>query len=342
MDKVVFEGETVLVGDNETLLDALLADGHDVNFGCRSGSCHSCLLVSDDSVENYPVLQVSQENLSDEQKALNYVLACQCFQSIETKRLQQNGSNDISAPPQLRRPDQGRGFQEATITRLSLLKENVLALSIKADLDYHAGQYVQMSLDEKGNSSRCYSLASQPNLDNDLRFHIKVIPDGEFSQRLANSTKIGDRLYINGPLGDCIYQADPSQPLLLAAIGTGLAPIYGILIDALYHNHYGKIHLCIGAKTSSDFYFYEKLIKLAKDNSQVRLHFITLEKDKTTFEFLHQGNIYDYVKENFSNILKESKIYLCGADSFVRKMRRQCFMSGASMSNIKADAFLPS
>ena len=59
-------------------------------------------------------------------------------------------------------------------------------------------------------------------------------------------------------------------------------------------------------------------------------------------EYVKIGSIYDYVKDNFSEVLKESKVYLCGAESFVKKMRRQCFMSGASMSNIKADVFLPS
>jgi len=358
--KVIFEGQSVEVASDKTLLDALLEQGYEVNYGCRAGSCHSCLLVSDDDVTNYPVLKYSQKNLSDEQKSLNYILACQCYESTQTKKIEVHKSN-LPKAPRLHRIGEGLDFQRTIVTSRTYLNDNILGLSLKlpveksqlerSSFDYRPGQYVQLSSNVQGSTTRCYSLASHPELHDELKFHIKILPDGEFSQYLMNDLSLGDTLYIKGPLGDCVYAADSCQTLILSAIGTGLAPIFGILLDALNQNHKGNIHICLGAKAIKDFYFYDQLIDITKKYSQVKLHFVSLSEDDglnlgfkndISPELLNMGDIYDYVKNTFSEELKESKIYLCGAESFVKKMRRLCFMGGANMSDIKADVFLPS
>jgi ferredoxin-NADP reductase len=36
------------------------------------------------------------------------------------------------------------------------------------------------------------------------------------------------------------------------------------------------------------------------------------------------------------------QVYLCGHPDFVKAMQRKCFLAGASLPDIHADAFLPS
>jgi len=35
-----------------------------------------------------------------------------------------------------------------------------------------------------------------------------------------------------------------------------------------------------------------------------------------------------------------TKVFLCGGENFVRKMKKQCFLSGANMGDIHSDTFL--
>jgi ferredoxin-NADP reductase len=56
-------------------------------------------------------------------------------------------------------------------------------------------------------------------------------------------------------------------------------------------------------------------------------------------DFSKQADVYAYCKEAFPD-LAGWRIYLCGADSFVRKMRKHSFLAGAKMADISADSFI--
>jgi hypothetical protein len=40
--------------------------------------------------------------------------------------------------------------------------------------------------------------------------------------------------------------------------------------------------------------------------------------------------------------MKGYRVFLCSAESFTTKMRKLCFLTGAGMRDISADAFIPS
>ena len=51
---------------------------------------------------------------------------------------------------------------------------------------------------------------------------------------LGTEARPGEAVRLQGPVGECFYvPGQPEQPLLLAGTGTGLAPLYGIVRDAL-------------------------------------------------------------------------------------------------------------
>jgi NAD(P)H-flavin reductase len=123
---------------------------------------------------------------------------------------------------------------------------------------------------------------------------------------------------------------------LLAAIGTGLAPIYGIARQALSGGHQTPIHLLVGARNRAGFYLVEELQALAQQYDNLTVHFICQDAAP---DFALQDDIYSYYKQQFAD-LKNWHVYLCGAESFVKKMRKQSFLAGAAMSDISADSFL--
>jgi NAD(P)H-flavin reductase len=137
-------------------------------------------------------------------------------------------------------------------------------------------------------------------------------------------------------MGKCIYAANADQPLLLTAIGTGLAPVYGIVRQALISGHQTPIHLLVGARNRAGFYLVEELQALAQQYDNLTVHFICQDAAP---DFALQDDIYSYYKQQFAD-LKNWQVYLCGAESFVKKMRKQSFLAGAAMSDISADSFL--
>ncbi|MHC5543815.1 2Fe-2S iron-sulfur cluster-binding protein, partial [Singulisphaera rosea] len=44
MTKVTFEGQATELNPGETVLEALLREGHPVPHSCRAGACRSCLM----------------------------------------------------------------------------------------------------------------------------------------------------------------------------------------------------------------------------------------------------------------------------------------------------------
>lgn len=316
MTQLQLDGIVYGVEPEETVLDALLRQGVAIPHGCKAGACQSCMIRSEDGA----IPAAAQVGLKSEHKDKHYFLSCSC---------KPQGDMTLSLTEQVLAKTQAR------VLDVARLGEHVLRIRLESAFDFKAGQYLNIWLDDS--TVRSYSIASSQSLDHSIELHVKLLANGRFSQWADTNLRAGVDLTVQGPLGDCVYrQSDPQQPLLLVGIGTGLAPLYGIIKEAVAQQHQGPIHLVLGARSADGFYLQAELADLQRD-SLVQVDFVCLDDAK---EGDHVGDLYQYVKKRFSSTTGY-RVYLCGAGSFVRKMKRQCFLSGANMSDIHADAFLP-
>lgn len=314
MSCVIFEETTYTLADGESVLDALLRAGKEIPNGCRAGACQSCLMVSDDQIPT-----TAQQGLNESQKQLGYFLSCQCK------------PNDVIS---VKKPD-NIAKTPAVVIDKAPYNDSVIKVTLKSDIQFKPGQYFTLWKDDK--IARSYSTASLCDHSQSIDFHIKKIDNGIFSSWLDEQVIQGDQINIQGPLGQCFYNCtDSEQPILMAAIGTGLAPIIGILKDALTQDHTGPIDLLVGARTATNFYYEKELKEIAQQHNNVSVHWVAQSAEKSAYL---QADIYEYSKALHPST-QGYKIYLCGAESFVKKMKKQCFLSGASMSDIHADAFV--
>lgn len=318
MAHVEFKGGRYALEQGESILDALLRQDVAIPHGCKAGACQTCLMQM---IEGDIPAQ-AQSGLKETQKELHYFLACAC-------KPKEDCLVDFAG-------------QEETKYHLNILEkfplnEHVTCLRIESDMEFKAGQYINIWLDDI--NIRSYSIASVKAIDPYIELHIRMFPDGLFSSRRLQALHEGDTLSIQGPLGECFYSAaDKTQPLLLAGISTGLAPLYGIVKDALSQGHTGPMHLVIGAKEANQFYLSETLEELTKQHDNLTISWIA--KDANENDQVIEGDIYQFIKEAHPST-KGYKVFLCGAESFVRKLKKQCFLAGANMTDIHADAFLP-
>ena len=306
---------------DQSVLDGLLSAGFEIPFGCKGGVCQSCILKSSET----ELPKVSQNGLKQTQIKNGMFLSCRCFPN-----------HDISVSH-----SKPTNITSATITDIVRSHPQVLKVKLDCDIEYTAGQFVTLWKDEK--TARSYSIASTPQIDKNLEFHIKYIKNGAFSSWIKNQATAGSKVKLQGPLGECFYTSEnPDQPILLGGIGTGLAPLFGIVKDALMQHHSGDISLIIGAKNVENFYLLEELKQLQREYKNFRVHFVCLEGEfSSEYSPAHtaSADIYEYIKTTFSS-LAGFKVYLCGADTFVRKAKKLCFLQGANMQDISADTFL--
>ena len=309
----------ITLNPDETVLEGLLRAGFDIPNGCRAGICQSCVLKS----EPEAVPAQAKSGLKPAQTEAGMFLSCCCVPDAPMRVAHTNNHAEAIS---------------AVVKDKVWLNNDILGLQLLPEkpFDYRPGQFITLSNQQ---TSRCYSLASTPNNDF-LELHIKHLDNGELSNWIAENLHSGIEVELRGPFGECFY-TPCEQPLLLAGIGTGLAPLYGILLDALEYGHTQNIHLVLGGKSENHFYMIDRLLEMTEvyDNLSVTFVSQTQPADITGDNF-QQGDVYQWIGGNLKD-LKNYRVYLCGSENFVRKMKKICFLSGAAMQDIQADAFVP-
>ncbi len=310
-----FEDRPVDIAPGETVLAALERAGVDAPSSCRAGNCQTCLHRA---VEGSPPLE-SQSGLTDAQKALGFFLPCVCVP---------NG------PLSIVRPDDAGARKEAVVRSIEPLSHDVIRLRVDADaFTYRPGQFLELIA--RDDLKRHYSLASHPEDDPFLEMHIRLHDNGRMSQHLSD-IKHGDRLHVAGPSGTCFYEGvRADQPMLLIGAGTGLAPLYGVLRDALKQGHRGTIRLYHGARTREGLYLGDALQALDAAHEHVDYRACALDPHAP-----HGGDVSALALEAETDVA-DAAIFLCGGENLVKRLKRDFFMRGASMKNIRSDVFAP-
>ena len=318
MASVQFEDSIVQVPSGSSVLEALLEEGHDIPNSCRAGSCQSCMLQATDG----DIPAAAQRGLKSTYVEQGMFLACCCHPEGDLK-VQKRG--DASAVT-------------GTVVEKSMLNRSVLRLRIETELSYKAGQYVNL-IREDG-LSRAYSIASIP-AEGFLEFHLRVYPDGQFSRWAQDTLEVGQTLDVQGAFGDCFYTPmEQGDALLLGGTGTGLAPLYGIVRDALKQGHLGEIHLFAGAKTVDELYLVDELVELANTYPTLSFTPVVMVDGGALPEGTQVGDINAVIKEAYPNT-SGMRAYFCGSESRVKSLRKQTFLGGASMQAIFCDLFTP-
>jgi NAD(P)H-flavin reductase/ferredoxin len=319
MPSVTYEGQRYELEEGESILETLLRNKVVVPNSCRTGVCQSCLMQA----AMGPVPPRAQAGLKDTLKARGFFLSCVCQPAEHLEARLAGAEVQVSA----------------TLSALESLGAGVLRVRVRCatGLDHRAGQYV--SVLRADGLARSYSIANLPE-EGDLELHVRRIPSGRMSGWLHDEARVGDPVRLMGPAGECFYVGGrPEQPLLLVGTGTGLAPLYGIVRDALNQGHTGPIWLFHGARDLGGLYLVDELRALASRSLQLHYRPCVIEGDPTGD--LQVGSIDQLVFSQHPK-LAGWRVFLCGDPRLVFALRKRVLLAGASMKDIHADAFLHS
>ncbi|MBB6285487.1 NAD(P)H-flavin reductase [Pseudomonas sp. SJZ103] len=296
---------SVATGSN--LLDALNQAGVAVPYSCRAGSCHACLVRCQGEVEDQ-----QPDALSPAQRQEGWRLACQC-QVIGDLQVEAFDPLRDGLPAQV----VGADWLSASVLRLRLQPER--------GLRYRAGQHLVVWA---GQVARPYSLASLPQEDAFLEFHIDCRQPGAFSDA-ARALSAGDRLRL-GELRGGALQYDPdwqSRPLWLLASGTGLGPLWGVLREALRQDHQGAIRLIHLAHDADGHYLAGPLAELAARHPNLTVELWTAAESAQALAQLRL-------------VSRQTLALLCGHPVSVEAFSKRLFLAGLPRNQLLADVFL--
>jgi len=239
-------GHQLQVKDHESVLDAALREkGSVLPYGCRSGTCGSCMgtLLAGQVV--YP--EGRPPGLSEREEAEGKALLCQARPGsdlvIEAREVKTSSDISVKTLP-------------CRVEQRELLAPDVMRLFLRLPsterLQFLAGQYVDILLAD--GRRRGFSLANPPHADDLLELHVRHVPDGFFTGYIFERMKDKALLRFQGPLGTFFLREDSPRPAILMGGGTGFAPLKGMLEHAFHVGWDRPLHLYWGARAKVDLY----------------------------------------------------------------------------------------
>ena len=314
MPRVTYQNTAVDIADTESVLDGLENAGFAIPFSCRSGLCQSCMMQADS-----PPPASAQDGLSNNQISQHFFLACSCYPQTD---MEVNLIGDTNRT-------------QGIVVDKYLLNEQVMCLQIEADCRWFPGQYINLWHDDI--QGRSYSIASRCDDKKIMELHIKRHEQGLVSRWVHDQLQPGQAVTLSKPMGNCFYSDEhEDKPLLMAATGTGLAPLYGILLEALARKHNAPIKLYAAAGEPSGLYYVDELKKLAATHTNIE--YIPCVRRNAGDSGYIEEDVVPLVKERHQS-LKGWKIFLCGSIDMIKQLQRHSFFQGAAVTDILVDAF---
>ncbi len=309
MPTISFEGNHYPSQSGETILETLLRNGALLPSKCKTGACRTCMVRV---IAGTPPA-AGQAGLKDTMAAQGHILPCSC-----------QPEGDITLG-HINMADHEVTLTVSDITPLGT-GEVRIRFTCNEPLSYRPGQYINL-VRPSDELVRSFCLASAPDEDGFLEIHVARTADGKMSRWLCDELQIGATVGCYGPAGDCFYlPGKHDSPLLMVAIGSGLAGIYGILRDALKHGHTGHaIHL-IHAAEPTRHYLSESLSSLAAQHPNLTITECGPDKDDLT------QSIKAIAADGTD--LSGWRAYACGDPAKVKAVQKTAFLNGIAMADI--------
>ncbi|MBK8260410.1 MAG: 2Fe-2S iron-sulfur cluster binding domain-containing protein [Nannocystis sp.] len=315
-----YEGREIPIEEGETALSACARAGIVIPSSCLSGACQSCLVRA----RSGEIPAAAQVGLGPAKKALGCLLACLC---------RPTGALELEALD-------ASSEYKATIAAVERLAPTIVRVRLRMDdeMSYRPGQFV--TLLRADGLARAYSIASLPS-EATIELHVREVRGGQMSGWLADPARVGEAVRLRGPAGECFFTSEAlSRPLVMVGVGTGLAPLWGIVRDALAQGHAGPITLLHGARVIEDLYLRGPLTALARAHPGLDLRLCALHGEGDAEVTI--GEIDALAKSTVAAMpgRASARAFVCGDPAMVARLKKGLFLAGLSLREIVGDAFV--
>ena len=217
-------GHEYFVNGNDSILEAGLKAGLNLDYGCTSGNCGNCKCrVVAGSVRK---LQEHDYVLSAREQEDGYVLACSNTAVTDLVIEAHEAGLDDELPHQQIR---------ARVRKIERTGSGLALVHVQTPrtrtLRFKAGQYVRLTA-EDGSELQSY-IASCPCDGRRLQFLIFPDEQQPFIRQVMDGSIVRQSVEIEGPYGDFVLSDESGRSLLFIARENGLGPIKSLLEQAI-------------------------------------------------------------------------------------------------------------
>ena len=336
-------GHEFELAENELVLDGALRNGIMFPYSCRGGSCGTCfgkvLAGEIDFPKGLPL------GLMESDKVLGHALFCcataKTDLTIDVREVRSRDEIRTKTLP-------------AQVTSLRKLAPDVmevkLALPASESLAYRAGQYVDFLL--RNQKRRAFSIANASianaatgNAQTDgtekdktiLELHIRLVPDGEFTEMVFNKLQVKSLVRIEAPLGDFYVREESNRPLLMIAGGTGFAPIKAMIEQLHAEQDTRPIHLYWGVRKLADLYHRELAESWVSHGRFSFTPVLSQMADEDNWQG-RTGYVHEAVVTDQAN-LSDFDVYMAGPPEMVVAAQAKFFELGLPREQLFSDTF---
>ncbi|PTQ88879.1 ferredoxin reductase [Agitococcus lubricus] len=193
---------------------------------------------------------------------------------------------------------------------------------------FEAGQFVSFKVMIDGSyRERCYSLVSAPT-EQVIEIAVKRQPNGKVSNWLHDELKVGDVLELGDVGGEFVLPARLPTKLLLIAGGSGITPVYSLVVEALKRQPNLDIAVMYYANTDKDLAFANELVELAVKYPSLKLTY-ALAETGVSGRFSEQQLASAYADYS------ERLTYLCGPQGLMNAVSQVWQEKGISQQLVK-------
>ncbi len=248
-------GHRFVVKGGQRLLTAALDAGLNWPHDCRVGSCGTCRCVLKSG--RVKPLTDFVYTLDPADIAQGAILACQSLLK-----------SDVVVEVALADGPLALEEVSGTITALRVLTHDIVELTVTLQRPCfrtaRAGQYLELGTSQL-KQARSYSLARAPASGDGstVSFFIRHVPGGEFTDWLFAADRHGEPLSLRGPFGQ-FHRRVGSGRMICIAGGSGLAPVYALLEDAVLAGESRDCVVLFGARAIRDLYYLDELAALGQ------------------------------------------------------------------------------
>jgi len=218
----------------DTILEAALRAGLNMNYGCSNGNCGLCKarVVSGQTkkVRNHDYVMPENE------KAQGCVLLCSTT-AVTDCTIEATEAGSAGEIPSQR--------IAARVHQVAPLSDEIMLLHLQTPrtnrLRFMAGQSVVLSTGP--DMSREFPIASCPCDDRNLQFHVPRHADDPFCRHAVSGLRPSDTVTIEGPHGEFVLDDTSPRSLVFVAHDAGFAPSKSLIEHAMALDVAGSLYL---------------------------------------------------------------------------------------------------
>ena len=218
-----------------------------------------------------------------------------------------------------------------------------LVLDVPGWQGHLPGQHIDVRLtaEDGYQAERSYSIAT-PADGTRITITVERLVDGEVSPYLVDELQIGDRLELRGPIGGYfVWEPALGGPLLLAAGGSGLAPLMAMVRARIAAGSDAPVRLLVSSRSAEEIIYAKELDATAHGRAGIEVIQTLTRAQPPGWSWYRRRVDREMLAEIAWPVADRPRSYVCGPTGFVEAVASALVDLGHDPGNIRTERFGP-